>query len=76
MKKVIFGTSIIALLSFVGTASAAPTEHKTISKENCMSMCEEDCATMSMRDCMKMMKGKANGMSMKDCMKMMRNMQK
>ncbi|EOP98702.1 hypothetical protein OCB08_17755 [Bacillus cereus] len=81
MKKVILGASFITLMTFGGTAFAAsPTEHKTTTQEDCMTMSEEDCATMSKKDCMKMMKvSMSKGdceMSMKDCMKMMKNMQK
>ncbi|RBP86188.1 hypothetical protein DFO70_13121 [Cytobacillus firmus] len=77
MKKIIACMSIIALMSFGGTALAAsPTEHRTTSKEDCMIVSADDCAAISRGNCLKMMKKKAKGMSMKDCMKMMKHMQK
>ena len=70
MKKVILGTSFIALMAFGGTAFAAsPTESTTtISQVECMAMTMKDCAKM-IKDCID------KGMSVKDCMKMMKDMQ-
>ncbi|MFC6605262.1 hypothetical protein ACFQDF_33120 [Ectobacillus funiculus] len=66
MKKMIVGTSLIALMALGGNAFAAtPTEVKSVNTATSTS------ETMSMEDCMKMMQ--AMGISEKDCMKMMKD---
>lgn len=68
MKKIIVGTSLIALMALGGNAFAAtPTEVKSVNTATSTS------ETMSMEDCMKMMQACMDmGMSAKDCMKMMK----
>lgn len=83
MKKLIVGSTLVALMAFGGNAFAAsPNEVKTMNTTTSASktMSMEDCMEMmkaigiSEKDCMKMMKDcMAMGMSPKDCMKMMKD---